>query len=217
MGVIAVAGGQYGNEITIVLKTLIPMTDLVVSSSDGSASATLSMYVHWAQIGSNKYQTREDDMNSAQVAQALAGQINSSDPNCTATVTGAYNNEIIIALKPGILGPVSVSSSDGSGPATLGDYVHWVQIGSTKYSCEQGALSAADVAVNIAGQIAANDPTCTATALSNAIMISLRSGVAACPSIQFGRLRSRDVERRHPLRDHRDRELFVRPGRPLVY
>jgi phage tail sheath gpL-like len=174
----ATVGGQYGNEITIVLKTLIPMTDLVVSSSDGSASATLSMYVHWVQIGSNKYQIAEDGLNSAQIASAIAGQINSSDPNCTATVTGAYNNEIIVALKPGILGPISVSSSDGSGPATLGDYVHWVQIGSTRYSCEQGALSAADVAANIAGQIAAGDPSCTATASNNAIMISLRSGQA---------------------------------------
>lgn len=172
----ATVGGQYGNEITIVLKTLIPMTDLVVSSSDGSASATLSMYVHWVQIGSNKYQIAEDGLNSAQIASAIAGQINSSDPNCTATLTGAYNNEIVVALKPGILGPISVSSSDGSGPAALGDYVHWVQIGSSKYSCEQGALSAADVAANIAGQIAAGDPTCTATASSNAIMVSLRSG-----------------------------------------
>jgi hypothetical protein len=176
----ATVGGQYGNEITIVLKTLIPMTDLVVSSSDGSASATLSMYVHWVQIGSNKYQIAEDGLNSAQIANAIAGQINSSDPNCTATVTGAYNNEIIVALKPGILGPISVSSSDGSGPATLGDYVHWVQIGSTKYSCEQGALSAADVAANIAGQIAAGDPNCTATVggtSGNGVMVSLRSGV----------------------------------------
>jgi len=173
----ATVGGQYGNEITIVLKTLIPMTDCVVTSSDGSAAATLTVYVHWVQIGSNKYQIAEDGLNSAQVAQALAGQINSSDPNCTATVTGAYNNEIIITLKSGVAGPISVSSSDGSGAATLSDYVHWVQIGSTKYSCDQGGLSSAQIASNIAGQIAASDPNCTATASSNAITISLRSGV----------------------------------------
>jgi phage tail sheath gpL-like len=176
----ATVSGAYGNEITVFLKTLIPLTDLVVSSSDGSASATLTMYVHWVQIGGNRYQTREDDMNSAQVAQALAGQINSSDPNCTATVGGAYNNEITIALKSGVAGPISVSSSDGSGTATLSDYVHWAQIGSARYSCNQGALSSAQIAANIAGQIAASDLNCTATAggaQGNGVMISLRSGV----------------------------------------
>lgn len=177
----ATVGGQYGNEITIVLKTLIPMTDCVVSSSDGSATATLTLYLHWVQIGSNRYQIAEDGLNSAQIAQALAGQINAADPNCTATVTGTYNNEVIIALKPGNVGPVSVSSSDGSGPATLGDYIHWVQIGSTKYSCNQGALSAAAVAANIASQVTASDPTCTATvggAQGNGVIVSLRSGVS---------------------------------------
>lgn len=173
----ATVGGQYGNEITVVLKTLIPMTDLVVSSSDGSASATLSMYVHWVQIGANKYQIAEDGLNSAQIASALAQQINASDPNCTAMVGGQYNNEVTLALKSGIAGPISVSSSDGSGAATLSDYVHWVQIGAARYSCNQGALSSAQITSNIAGQIAANDPNCTATASNNAITISLHSGV----------------------------------------
>ncbi len=174
----ATVGGAYGNEITITLKTLLPITDCVVSSSDGSASATLTMYVHWVQIGSNKYQVAEDGLNSAQIATAIAGQINSSDPNCTATVTGTYNNEIIVALKSGVTGPITVSSSDGSRPATLSDYVHWVQIATTKYSCAQGSLTAAQIASNIAGQIASSDPNCTATASSNAITVSLRSGVA---------------------------------------
>ena len=175
----ATVGGQYGNEITVVLKTLLPLTDLVVSSSDGSASATLTMYVHWVQIGSNKYQVAEDGLNSAQIASAIASQINASDPNCTATVgTGSNTNVLTIALKSGIAGPVTVSSSDGSGTTTLSDYVHWVQIGSTKYSCDQGGLSSAQIASNIAGQIAANDPNCTAAASSNAITISLRSGVS---------------------------------------
>jgi hypothetical protein len=173
----ATVGGAYGNEITVFLKTLIPLNDVVVSSSDGSGSATLSMYVHWVEIGSNKYQAAEDGMNSAQVAQAIAGQINSSDPNCTATVGGQYNNEITLALKPGVAEPVSISSSDGSGAATLSDYVHWVQIGTARYSCNQGALSSTQIGANIASQISANDPNCTATAASNAITISLRSGV----------------------------------------
>ena len=174
----ATVGGQYGNEITVILKTLIPLTDLVVSSSDGGAPTTLTMYVHWVQIGSSRYQTAEDGLNSAQIAQSIASAINSSDPNCTATVGGQYNNEITIALKPGVAGPVTVSSSDGSGSTTLSDYVHWVQIGTTKYSCDQGGLSSAQIASNIAGQIAASDPNCTATASSNAITISLRTGVS---------------------------------------
>jgi phage tail sheath gpL-like len=174
----ATVGGAYGNEITVVLKTLIPINDLVVSSSDGSASATLSIYVHWVQIGSNKYQIAEDGLNSAQVASIIAGYINSSDPNCTATVGGQYNNEITIALRSGVAGPISVSSSDGSGAATLSDYVHWVQVGTTKYSCDQGSLTSAQIASNIAGQITASDPACTATASNNAITITLRSGVS---------------------------------------
>src|ERR1039458_9135881 len=174
----ALVGGQYGNEITVLLKTLQPLSDVVVSSSDGSGAATLSLYVHWVQIGGARYQIAEDGLNSAQNAQALAGQINATDPNCTATVGGQYNNEITIALKSGVAGPVSVSSSDGSGPATLSDYVHWVQIGTVRYSCDQGSLSSAQIATNIANQIAANDTNCTATASNNAITISLRSGVA---------------------------------------
>ncbi len=173
----ATVGGTYGNEITITLKTLLPLTDLVVASSDGSASATLTMYVHWVQIGSTKYQVAEDGLNSAQIANNIAGQINSSDPNCSATVTGTYNNEIIVALRSGVAGPVTVSSSDGSATATLTSYTHWVQVGSTRYSCVQGSLTAAQIASNIAGQIAASDPNCTATASNNAITISLRSGV----------------------------------------
>ena len=178
----ATVGGAYGNEITVVLKTLIPINDLVVSSSDGSASATLSMYVHWVQIGSNKYQIAEDGLNSAQIAQALAGQINAADPNCTATAGADGNtNDITMTLKSGVSGPIQVSSSDGSGPVTLSDYVHWVQVGTTKYSCDQGSLNSAQIATNIVSQIAANDPNCTATVggtQANGVIVSLRSGVS---------------------------------------
>lgn len=42
-----------------------------------------------------------------------------SDPNCTATIGGASNNEIFITLKPTVSGPVAVSSSDDSASETL--------------------------------------------------------------------------------------------------
>lgn len=177
----ATVGGQYGNEITVTLKTLIPMTDCVVSSSDGSASATLTLYVHWVQIGSNKYQVAEDGLNSQQIAQALAGQINAADPNCTAVAGGPDGtNEIVITLKSSVAGPVTVSSSDGSGTVTLSGYTHWVQIGTVRYSCAQGSLTSAQIAANIAAQVAASDPNCTATVggtSGNGVMVSLRSGV----------------------------------------
>ncbi len=135
-------------------------------------------YNHSVTIGGTTYSCLEDSLSSAGVASNIAAQINASDPNCTASVGGAYGNEITIALRSGVTGPVAVSSSDGSGPATLSDYVHWVQIGSARYSCNQGALSSAQIASNIASQIAANDPNCTATASDNVITVSLRSGVS---------------------------------------
>ncbi len=177
----ATVGGAYGNAITIILKTLQSIT-MNVSSSDGSAPATLNMYVHWVQIGGARYQAAENGMNSAQIAQALAGQINAANPNCTATAGADGNaNDITISLKTGVSGPIQVSSSDGSGPATIGDYVHWVKVGTATYSCAQGALSSAQIAANLASQIAANDPNCTATtggASGNGVVVSLRSGVA---------------------------------------
>ena len=171
-----------------MLKTLIPMTDLVVSSSDGSASATLSMYVHWVQIGSNKYQIAEDGLNSAQIAQAIAGQINSVGPELHRhRVAGADgNNEIIIALKSGVAGPVTVSSSDGSGTV---DARAVTSIGSrsaaAKYSCEQGSLSSAQSRPTSRAQIAASDPNCTATVGGTPATASwCRSGVACSGPLQ---------------------------------
>ena len=76
-------------------------------------------YNHWVTIGSATYSCLEDSLNSAGVANNIAGQINASDPNCTATTGGTYGNEIFITLKTGVSGPVAVSSSDGSAADTL--------------------------------------------------------------------------------------------------
>ena len=92
---------------------------MAVSSSDGSGGATLSNYQHWVKIGSVTYSCYEGSLNSAQIAANVAAQINATDPNCTATVGGQYNNEILITLKAGVAGPIAVSSSDGSAAASL--------------------------------------------------------------------------------------------------
>ncbi len=76
-------------------------------------------YNHWVKIGSATYSCLEDSLNSAGVANNIAAQINASDPNCSCTTGGAYGNEIFISLRSGKYGPVAVSSSDGSGGATL--------------------------------------------------------------------------------------------------
>ena len=76
-------------------------------------------YNHSVTIGSATYSCLEDSLNSAGVANNIAGQINASDPNCTATTGGTYGNEIFITLKTSVAGPVAVSSSDGSAADTL--------------------------------------------------------------------------------------------------
>jgi hypothetical protein len=138
-------------------------------------------YNHWVKIGSATYSCLEDSLNSAGVANNIAAQINASDPNCSCTTGGAYGNEIFISLRSGKYGPMAVSSSDGSGGATLSNYQHWVQIGSVTYSCYEGSLNSAQIAANVAGQINASDPNCTATVggqYNNEILITLKSGVA---------------------------------------
>ena len=123
----------------------------------------------------------KDSLNSAGVASNIAGQINASDPNCSCTTGGAYGNEIFISLRSGEYGPVAVSSSDGSGGATLSNYQHWVKIGSVTYSCYEGSLNSAQIAANVAAQINASDPNCTATVggqYNNEILITLKAGVA---------------------------------------
>jgi hypothetical protein len=76
-------------------------------------------YLHWVQIGNATYSVLEDALSSAQIAQAIAAQINANDPYCEAATGGQYGNEITITLRAGQNGPVNVSSSDGSAPATL--------------------------------------------------------------------------------------------------
>ena len=138
-------------------------------------------YNHWVKIGSATYSCLEDSLNSAGVANNIAGQINASDPNCSCTTGGAYGNEIFISLRSGKYGPVAVSSSDGSGGATLSNYQHWVKIGSVTYSCYEGSLNSAQIATNVAAQINASDANCTATVggqYNNEILITLKAGVA---------------------------------------
>ncbi|MGO9892614.1 MAG: beta family protein [Bryobacteraceae bacterium] len=102
-------------------------------------------YNHWVKIGLATYSCLEGSLNSAGVASNVAAQINASDPNCSCTTGGAYGNEIFIALRSGEYGPVAVSSSDGSGGATLSNYQHWVKIGSVTYSCYEGSLNSAQI------------------------------------------------------------------------
>lgn len=138
-------------------------------------------YNHWVKIGSATYPCLEDSLNSAGVASNIAAQINASDPDCSCTTGGAYGNEIFISLRSGNYGPVAVSSSDGSGGATLSNYQHWVKIGSITYSCYEGSLNSAQIAANVAAQINATDPNCTTTVggqYNNEILITLKAGVA---------------------------------------
>ncbi len=118
----------------------------------------------------------QGSLTSAQIASNIASQITASDPTCTATAGGSQGNGVIVALRSGQSGPVTVTDSDGGGPTTLQDYQHWVQVGSNRYGQYQGGLSATEIATAIANAIAAGDPACTATASANAITVSLRSG-----------------------------------------
>ena len=175
----ASVGGAYGNEITIALRSGVS-GPVQVSSSDGSGTATLNNYLHWVKIGGATYSVAEGSLNSAEIASAIAAQINASDPNCTAATGGAYGNEITVALRNGVAGPAQVSSSDGSGTATLVNPAHWVKIGATTYSVLQDSLTSAQIASAIATQINATDPNCTAVAggvSGNEIAIALRNGV----------------------------------------
>ena len=67
-------------------------------------------YTHSVTIGSHTYGAQEGSLNSTQIATAVANLINASNPNCSATIGGTYNNEITITLKAGVTGPVAVSS-----------------------------------------------------------------------------------------------------------
>jgi hypothetical protein len=168
---------QDANVLTFALKPYVP-GPISISSSDGSAPGTLDDYRHWVQIGSTQYSCLQGSLSSAQVAANIAAQIAANDPICTATVGGSQGNGVIVSLRSGQGGPVMVTDSDGGGPTTIADYVHWVQIGANRYSQVQGALSAADIASAIASAIAAGDPVCTASGLGNAITVSLRTGQA---------------------------------------
>ncbi len=64
-------------------------------------------------------------------------------------------------------------------------YNHWVRIGSATYSCLEDSLNSAGVAGNIAAQINASDPNCTATTggtYGNEIF-TLKTGVAGSVAV----------------------------------
>jgi len=100
---------------------------------------------------------------------------------------------IFISLRSGKYGPVAVSSSDGSGGATLSNYQHWVQIGSVTYSCYEGSLNSAQIAANVAAQINATDPELhghRGSQYNNEILITLKAGIAGpIAGVEFGWLR----------------------------
>ena len=78
-----------------------------------------STYTHTVTVAGTAYSCVEGSLTSAQIASNIAGQINTSDANCSTTVGGASNNEIFLTLKATVGGPVAVSSSDGSASDTL--------------------------------------------------------------------------------------------------
>ena len=120
-----------------------------------------SAYVHSVTIAGTVYSVTEGALGSAAIAANIAGQINASDPNCTASVA---SNVITVAMKSTVAGPVAVSSSDGSAAATLTN------------------ITANLVCANIAGQInatdwAANGPVVlSAAAVSNTVVITAEPG-----------------------------------------
>jgi len=114
---------QPGDKVTLWYQNLSFVSPAISASHPTTDQAMWwqgnAAYNHWVTIGSATYSCLEDSLNSASVANNIAGQINASDLNCTATTGGAYGNEIFITLKAGVAGPVAVSSSDGSAADTL--------------------------------------------------------------------------------------------------
>jgi hypothetical protein len=114
---------QPGDKVTLWYQNQSFISPAISSSHTTTDQAMWwqgnAAYNHSVTIGSATYSCLEDSLNSAGVASDIAGQINASDPNCTATTGGDYGNEIFITLKPAVAGPVAVSSSDGSAADTL--------------------------------------------------------------------------------------------------
>lgn len=101
---------------------------------------TLRDYVHSVTIGSGVYSCNQDGLTAAQIASNIAAQITANDPNCSATADADGNsNDITITLRSRVQGPITVSSWDGSAPATL------------------AAFSASDVTTNLAKRINQTD------------------------------------------------------------
>ncbi len=114
---------QPGDKVTLWYQNQSFISPAISTSHTSTDQAMWwqgnAAYNHWVRIGSATYSCLEDSLNSAGVANNIAGQIDASDSNCTATTGGTYGNEIFITLKAGVAGPVAVSSSDGSAADTL--------------------------------------------------------------------------------------------------
>jgi len=101
-----------GDKVTLWYQNL-SFASPAISASHATTDQAMwwqgnAAYNHWVTIGPATYSCLEDSLNSAGVANNIAGQINGSDPTCTATTGGAYGNEIFITLKAGVAGPVAV-------------------------------------------------------------------------------------------------------------
>jgi hypothetical protein len=115
---------QPGDKVTLWYQNQSFVSPAITAASHPTTDQAMwwqgnASYNHTVTIGGTTYSCLEGSLNSAGVAANIAAQINAFDPNCTATVGGQYDNEIFIALKPAVAGPVAVSSSDGSAADTL--------------------------------------------------------------------------------------------------
>ncbi len=80
---------------------------------------TNPVYVHSVTVGATSYSVLEASLTAAQIATNIAGQINASDPSCTALTGGTLGNEVTVTMRNGVAGPVTVQSTDGAASAII--------------------------------------------------------------------------------------------------
>ncbi len=97
---------------------------------------------------------------TGRVGASAAYLLNVNSPQAGDKVTLWYQNHSFISPAIAAAHPTTDQAMWWQGNAA---YNHWVTIGSATYSCLEGSLNSAGVANNIAGQINASDPNCTAT------------------------------------------------------
>ena len=81
------ASPQPGDKVTLWYQNLSFVSPAISASHTTTDQAMWwqgnAAYNHWVTIGSATYSCLEDSLNSAGVANNIAGQINASDPNCS--------------------------------------------------------------------------------------------------------------------------------------